>query len=213
MPYRAPMSGAPTVLAIDLPAWFAGSLAEECPFELVRVSCGSLASFVERHGGGVYVALIGDADTRNEEDLLMAVALNSSPPLHLVAVGSLETADVERYVRAGYSGALRLETPAGEVCRAIRAVADGELWFPRKVLSTVLRSLRTSSQQKRLTQRERDVMRLMAQGYNNREIAGLLCVTRETVRWHMRGVYAKIGTHCRKKATAYAQANEEHLTG
>ncbi|MBI3668804.1 MAG: helix-turn-helix transcriptional regulator [Acidobacteria bacterium] len=56
-----------------------------------------------------------------------------------------------------------------------------------------------------LTSRERDILQLIARGLTNRAIADRLCVTHETVRWHIRGLYSKLGVQDRFSAIVYGK--------
>jgi ATP/maltotriose-dependent transcriptional regulator MalT len=69
----------------------------------------------------------------------------------------------------------------------------------RKTVSTVLQSLLFASKH-RLTFRETEILGLVANGLKNREIAKRLLISPETVRWHLRTLYNKLGTHDRMRA-------------
>ena len=55
-----------------------------------------------------------------------------------------------------------------------------------------------------MTAREAEILTLVSQGYTNQQIAETLCICRETVRWHMRMLYAKLGVHDRQSAASHA---------
>ncbi|MBV6466430.1 MAG: response regulator transcription factor [Bryobacterales bacterium] len=124
----------------------------------------------------------------------------------ILAVCNSETNRVPELdlLQLGCSGVLWADMCAADMHRALHAVARGEMWFSRIVLSNAIRKLLSSSSSRRLTPREREVLQLIGQGYNNRKIAEKLFISRETVRWHVRSLYAKIGTHDRKRVTAIA---------
>jgi DNA-binding NarL/FixJ family response regulator len=128
----------------------------------------------------------------------------------LLVIGNSGAVLIPELLHLGCSGVLRSDMPPSELHRAIHAVAAGELWFPRKVLSNAIRNLLSMSNPKRLTQREKEILNLIALGYNNREIAKTLFISRETVRWHVRSLYTKLGTHDRKRVIAIA--TEERRT-
>lgn len=132
----------------------------------------------------------------------------------LILVGTPPTAVLLKLIQQGCAGLLHDHSSSADIKRAILAVAEGELWFSRRILSAFIRSTQISAvTAKGLTVREREILRLIGQGLKNREIAGALFISRETVRWHVRSLYTKLGMHDRKRATALALASWERLTG
>jgi DNA-binding NarL/FixJ family response regulator len=130
------------------------------------------------------------------------------PRVKILAYGGAAVSTAADLLHLGCSGSINTAVSPADFQRAFHAVASGELWFPRRVLSTAVRTLLSTVNQKRLTQREREVLRLIVQGFNNREIADSLFITRETVRWHVRSIYSKIGTNDRKRILSFAAAED-----
>ncbi|MCE5307566.1 MAG: response regulator transcription factor [Acidobacteriales bacterium] len=116
-------------------------------------------------------------------------------------------ATVERLLLTGCAGFLPEGAPQAILLQAIRAVADGEYWVSRKVLSRIIRSLLPVSGS-RLTSREREILTLIGQGFRNQEIADRLFISCETTRWHIRSLYNKIGVHDRLAAAVYARSRQ-----
>jgi NarL family two-component system response regulator LiaR len=112
---------------------------------------------------------------------------------------------------AGAKGILLPATDAAMVIKAIETVIRGEIWMSRATLSALAASLiqetLAAEQRQRLTAREQEILSLLAAGKNNQEIADALFISRETVRWHMRGVYSKLGTHDRELVSTYASSH------
>ncbi len=104
----------------------------------------------------------------------------------------------------GCRGVLEVDSPAATLRRAIQAVASGEIWASRRSISRVVQTLLFADRQQ-MTSRESQILKLIARGYSNREIAEQLFISRETVRWHMRSLYSKIGAHDRDSAVTYAR--------
>jgi DNA-binding NarL/FixJ family response regulator len=129
----------------------------------------------------------------------------------------LTTFDLDEYVfdalRAGASGFLLKDVTAERLFEAVRVVAAGEaLLAPaitRRLISEFARirppSAATPAALGALTPRETEVLRLVAEGLSNPEIAGRLVVTEETVKTHVSRVLAKLGLRDRTQAvvTAY----------
>ncbi len=124
--------------------------------------------------------------------------------------------DLDEYVfgalRAGASGFLLKTTPPGELAEAIRACAAGEHLFAptvtrRLVEAYVSRPPRTGAvpqQLRPLTERELDVLRAMARGLSNAEIAGALFLGETTVKTHVTRILAKLGLRDRVQAVVLA---------
>ncbi len=134
-----------------------------------------------------------------------------------VRVLVLTTFDLDEYVvdalRAGASGFLLKDVPPEDLAEAIRIVARGEAvvapTVTRRLLdrfATVLPSANTESAQElaHLTDREREVLRLMSRGMSNAEIAGELYVSETTVKTHVGNVLAKLGLRDRVQAVVFA---------
>ena len=107
-------------------------------------------------------------------------------------------------LRMGCMGFLRSESSPSQLRRAVEAVASGELWAPRLLLSQMCRDYLSAHDPCKLTDREEEILALIGQGWKNREIAASLFISRETVRWHMRAIYNKLGIHDRQSAASYA---------
>ncbi|MGI5157370.1 response regulator [Microbispora sp. CA-102843] len=136
-----------------------------------------------------------------------ALAAAEGPPKVLV-VTTFENDDyVYEALRAGASGFLLKRARADELVQAIRVVAAGEsLLFPAAIRSLVAArgAARAVPGIGRLTAREGDVLRLMARGLSNAEIAAELVVGTETVKTHVGNVLAKLGARDRTQAVVAA---------
>ena len=95
-------------------------------------------------------------------------------------------------LRLGFAGVLQTQDASKFLKIAVHAVFDGEIWASRKTLASLIRQLQSNDRSSSLTSREREVLKLMADGYNNREIGEQLFITKETVRWHVRSIRAKL---------------------
>jgi DNA-binding NarL/FixJ family response regulator len=123
----------------------------------------------------------------------------------LVLVEEGSPAAEMRYVRMGCSGCLPRSSSLSTVRRAIAAVAHGEIWGSRFAISQLLRFC-LQSESAQLTERERVILNLISQGYKNNDIARFLYISSETVRWHLRRLYRKLGTHDRRRVSHLAEA-------
>jgi DNA-binding NarL/FixJ family response regulator len=104
---------------------------------------------------------------------------------------------------AGVAGFVLKEAPIDDLLRAIRAVAGGGTYVD-PVLAGTLAGSPTGAKRPELTVRERDILRLLADGLSNEEIGNALFISPETVRTHVRKAMAKLGADTRTQAVARA---------
>ncbi|MFD0356335.1 response regulator [Streptomyces sp. NPDC127110] len=128
----------------------------------------------------------------------------------------LTTFDVDEYVyaalRAGASGFLLKDTPPERLISAVTTIAGGDMLFAPAVTRRLIEaySARTEGPRgddrtlSRLTNREQDVLRLVARGLGNDEIAAELVVTEATVKTHLHRTMTKLGLRSRAQAVAVA---------
>ncbi len=98
----------------------------------------------------------------------------------LVLVDEQPDEAVESLLRLGVMGFLQLDSPPALIRRAVSAVANGEVWAPRKVLSRVFQDFLAASNSEKLTSRELEILAFVTQGYSNKETAYALSISRET---------------------------------
>jgi len=123
----------------------------------------------------------------------------------------LSAFDDDRYVfgtlEAGAAGYLLKDERLSTLVDAVRAVARGESWLSPRVASKVThRALgkATGASGPPLTNREQEVLRLMAQGKENAEIADTLVISEQTVKFHVGNIYAKLDVNSRTAAVVEA---------
>lgn len=122
----------------------------------------------------------------------------------VLVLGEQQTPEaVESLLRLGLMGFLRADSPPGLIRKAVNALARGEVWAPRRLLSRVFQDFLAASASDKLTARELEILAFVTQGYSNKETAQALTISRETVRWHMRTLYGKLGIHDRQSAVTY----------
>jgi DNA-binding NarL/FixJ family response regulator len=109
-------------------------------------------------------------------------------------------------LQAGASGYVLKDDAPETLVRAIRAVAQGEEWVSPRVAKTLLQTARDNGKEEasKLTPREMEVLRLMANGSRNEEIAESLFVTVQTVKNHIRNIFRKLEVETRVEAVLYA---------
>jgi two-component system, NarL family, response regulator LiaR len=127
------------------------------------------------------------------------------PDVEVLALTSvLEDASVVGAVRAGAIGYLLKDTQADELRRAIKAAAAGQVQLSPKAAARLMREVRAPESPEALTDRETEVLRLLAQGQSNKEIAQTLNIGEKTVKTHVSNVLGKLGVQSRTQAALYA---------
>ncbi len=141
-----------------------------------------------------------------------AAMKDAAPQARIIMLtASDEEADLYEAVKNGASGYLLKDSSIDEVAQAVRVVADGQSLISPSMAIKLLdefkqmsRSDRSSVPTPRLTERELEVLRLVAQGLNNREIAKRLFISENTVKNHVRNILEKLQLHSRMEAVMYA---------
>lgn len=127
------------------------------------------------------------------------------PDVEVIALTSvLEDASVVGAVKAGAIGYLLKDTQSDELRRAIKAAAEGQVQLSPQAAARLMREVRTPESPETLTDRETEVLRLLAGGYANKEIARELIIGEKTVKTHVSNILAKLGVQSRTQAALYA---------
>ncbi|MGZ8652428.1 MAG: response regulator [Actinomycetota bacterium] len=115
-------------------------------------------------------------------------------------------------VEAGASGFLSKDDAAQEILAAVKAAADGEVLIDPATLARLLPQVAREREIKRdaltllndLTEREREILSLLAQGMRNDDIASQLYISPQTVQTHVRNILGKLRVHSKLEAVAFA---------
>jgi DNA-binding NarL/FixJ family response regulator len=130
------------------------------------------------------------------------------PQIEIVALTSfIEEEKVQAALQAGAAGYLLKDAEADEVAAAIRAAHRGEVHLDPAVAKRLMQSLRTPKTQEMvepLTDREREVLVLVARGETNKEIGRHLGISERTARTHVSNILGKLGLASRTQAALYA---------
>ena len=127
------------------------------------------------------------------------------PDTEVVALTSvLEDAAVVGAVRAGAIGYLLKDTHAPELRQAIKAAAAGQVHLAPKAAARLMREVVAPERPEVLSEREVEVLRLLARGRANKEIARDLAIAEKTVKTHVSSILGKLGVQSRTQAALYA---------
>ena len=127
------------------------------------------------------------------------------PDIEVLALTSvLEDNAVIGVVRAGAIGYLLKDAEADELIRVIKAAAEGQVQLSPKAAERLMREVRLPQSTEKLTDRETEVLRQLADGKANKEIAQLLHIGETTVKTHVSNILMKLGVPSRTQAALYA---------
>jgi DNA-binding NarL/FixJ family response regulator len=107
-------------------------------------------------------------------------------------------------VRAGAIGYLLKDATGEEVVLAIKSAAAGEVHLSPQAAARLVRDVRAPDNPQALTARETDVLKLLAQGKSNKEIAQALNIGEKTVHSHVSNILSKLSVPSRTQAALYA---------
>jgi len=190
-----------------------------------------LATFIEEQPG---LSVVGEAGTEEElrrlceelrpEVILLDLELNGTdglalirglrerfPHIRLIALITPDDEDaVAPCIENGVDGCIMKNADPPLILSAVRAVSAGEHWLQREMTGHLFRELRRARQSERdraqamLSDRETEVLKLLAEGLHNAEIAERLYISQRTVKVHVTNIFGKLGLHDRVQATRYA---------
>ena len=126
-------------------------------------------------------------------------------PAHILLLAeSADSQAVTLALRSGAGGYLLRDAPIAEIAAGVRAVAGGSVHVSPPLTERLLQALvRDDASAEPLTERELEVLRLIAAGASNRDIADRLFISENTVKNHVRRILEKTGTRSRTGAVAH----------
>ncbi|MFC7504257.1 response regulator [Nocardioides sp. CPCC 206347] len=141
------------------------------------------------------------------------VAIKEAVPMTKIIMLTVsdDEADLYEAVKSGASGYLLKDSSIEEVAQGIRVVADGQSLISPSMAAKLIDEFKTMSTPERtagtalkLTERELEVLRLVARGLSNRDVASQLAISENTVKNHVRNILEKLQLHSRMEAVMYA---------
>jgi two-component system nitrate/nitrite response regulator NarL len=144
--------------------------------------------------------------------LIEHFALYAPQVMILVLSASLEPGRFARAIEAGAAGVLDKATPIKDIIEAVRQLKDGEALLSQAEVIGMLSLLSRERQQmqealqaiERLTSREKEILRALAEGLESKQIAQKLYITVETEHTHVANILHKLGVHSRLQALVFA---------
>ena len=159
------------------------------------------------------LALLRSNGSANLFDI-MATIKACRPDLRIVVMGlGMDEESILKVVAAGAKGYVDAAADAREFEQALRAVSDGSVWAPRKVLSLFIERVSNSPGGffppggKALSNREKEVLQMLVESRSNKEIGNYLGITERTVKAHVASLMRKVGVQNRIELSVHAITN------
>ncbi|MFZ6030648.1 MAG: response regulator [Chloroflexota bacterium] len=129
----------------------------------------------------------------------------ANPNIQIIALTSFQEDElVQNALKGGAVGYLMKNVSARELAAAIRAAKDGKMTLSPEAAQALVHASQQAQETETLTDRERDVLKLMVEGLNNAEIAERLVISLSTVKYHISNVLMKLGVDNRVAAVTMA---------
>jgi len=127
----------------------------------------------------------------------------------VIIIGEDDNGDAAvEWVKAGASGYISRRAERQQLAKAIRVAQKGELWIARRVAGLAVQQLREEKApvagKPLLSPREQEVIRLVARGWRNSEVAAALYISEKTVKTHLSSIFQKLGVRDRLQAALAA---------
>lgn len=145
----------------------------------------------------------------------------------IIFTGSENREELVEAMKLGCSGVLLKNASNSLIEKSLHKVHDGEIWLDSNTTAAVIRQFALPSHEQtftngsapekmtreraQLSQREREIIVLIAQGYKNKEIAEKMFITEQTVKNHLHNIFDKVGVSDRLELALYAIHNSLHL--
>jgi NarL family two-component system response regulator LiaR len=192
------------------------ALETDPQIEVVNIEKNTLDSFMESiRKLRPQVILFASTETLpNMREICKAIREISKDQIksQMLLLGNIPShEEIVSLINVGARGYFDFNDPAGQLTEAIRVIHKGEIWLPRdkmssimdRIISVVGRDLKEKTLDQ-LTPTEFQVLKLIGQGRSNDEIAETLFISKNTVRSHIKSIYAKLDTHSRLQLALYA---------
>jgi len=154
-----------------------------------------------------------DVNLAGSDGVVLMRALRERFPTirHVVFVTPDDEETLAACVEGGADGCIMKTADPPLILSALRTVSGGEPWLQREMTGKLFHELRRARQAQRaqadLTDRETEILKLLAEGLRNCQIAQRLFISERTVKVHVANIFGKLGLHDRVQATRYAIRN------
>jgi len=142
--------------------------------------------------------------------VLEEINFETLPTRVIVLTAAEDDRDVVRAMRLGARGVVLKQSATDLLLKSIRKVHEGEIWLDNRMTAEVIDAFKKSAEsgQRRdkplLSEREKEIVQLVAQGFRNREIGEKLFISEQTVKNHLHNIFDKLGVSDRLELALYA---------
>jgi two-component system, NarL family, nitrate/nitrite response regulator NarL len=147
-------------------------------------------------------------------DIISSITLASGQSRIILVTGTSNPLIIQQSIEEGVVGVIFKTQTAEQLIKAIEKVNAGEVWLERSMIANVLSRLSRNNKPVKntseidnineLSEREKQIVRLIGQGYKNKKISAQLCISETTVRHHLTSIYNKLGVSDRLELLVYA---------
>jgi DNA-binding NarL/FixJ family response regulator len=147
---------------------------------------------------------------RDGLSVLEEVNFDNSSTRVIVLTATEDDREVVRAMRLGARGVVLKQSASDLLLKSIRKVHAGEIWLDKKMTAEVMRAFAQSAEsgarreKPLLSDREKEIVQLVAQGFRNREIGEKLFISEQTVKNHLHNIFDKLGVSDRLELALYA---------
>jgi NarL family two-component system response regulator LiaR len=192
------------------------ALETDAEIEVVNIEKNTLESFMNSiRKLQPHVILFASTETLpNMREICKAIREIAKDQIksQMLLLGNIPShEEIVSLINVGARGYFDLNDPSGQLPEAVRVIHKGEIWLPRdkmssimdRIISVVGRDMKEKTLDQ-LTPTEFQVLKLIGQGKSNDDIAEILFISKNTVRSHIKSIYAKLDTHSRLQLALYA---------
>jgi DNA-binding NarL/FixJ family response regulator len=201
-----------TAVILDrLPLWLEAveTVLERVDVTVVgkAVSASRALNAVAEHKPDLFITDLALAGGESEALRCIRLALESCPELRVLVLSSISNKEsIDGALQAGAAAYVMKGAHPEDLASAVRQAFAHSVYFAadRQLERT---SLEMSNEAAELTRRELEILRLVAQGHSNAQVARMLWVTEQTVKFHLSNIYRKTKVSNRTEASRWAQVN------
>ncbi len=153
--------------------------------------------------------LISDYNLPDDDGLTLVRRVKQKyPDIKIIVLSMHDEAHlIKEILQVGVDGYILKKDSKDELVHAIRAVRNGKVYLSSDVNTMLIRGLHTNDDQRLLTEREREILKLIAKEYTNKQMAEELCISERTVETHRKNIFRKSGTNNLVGLIKFAYAN------
>lgn len=153
--------------------------------------------------------LITDYNLPDDDGLTLVRRVKQKYPSIKIIVLSMhdEAHLIKEILKEGIDGYILKKDSQDELVNAVRAVKNGKVYLSSDVNTMLMRGLNGTDEQKLLTDREREILKLIAKEYTNKQMAEELFISERTVETHRKNIFRKTGTNNLVGLIKFAYAN------